>query len=341
MAANGRILGRDREKVHNLITFPGIRIVALLRTYDGVVRPDTYRKATLAALIALGIIVVTGAAVRLTESGLGCTDWPNCAEGELVGDLSYHTMIEQGNRWFTGLVTLSVIIAVLGAYRRTPRRADLILWAWGLVVGVLGQIVLGGIVVLSHLNPWLVLGHFLLSMVLIWNAVVLHRRARWGEAALGHIPRRTPLVMHSRIVMGLTTAAIVAGTLVTGAGPHSGSHDGEAIERLPFDVPNIARVHGIVVAFLIVASILLLLRVRRARRARLIRDTTVLLGVLIAQAAVGYIQYFNGVPVLLVATHIALATILWIVVVNLNITITTEDSEHLDGCFDDLMATTT
>lgn len=271
--------------------------------------PARYRRITGSALIALVIIVVTGAAVRLTGSGLGCSDWPTCEQDQLVADLEVHAMIEFVNRLITGIVSLAVIAAVLGSLSRRPRRRDLVQLSLGLVAGVIGQIILGAFVVLSHLNPWLVLGHFLLSMVLVANAVVLHARAGYDP-----VPTSSRTRAYRWPVIGLTLAAIFAGTLVTGAGPHSGSHDGEAIERLPFDIPDIARVHGaIVVALLltVAATIWHLGRIEAPSnerwRARLV------LVALLAQAGVGYVQYFSGVPVVLVGAHVAGATLVWIV----------------------------
>ncbi len=141
------------------------------------VTPARYLALTRAALWSLTIIVVTGGAVRLTGSGLGCSDWPNCEENQLVSDFEYHGLIEFGNRMFTGVVTIAVVAAVLGSLRRVPRRADLIRLSWGLVAGVLAQIILGGILVKTDLDPRFTMGHFLLSMVLLWNATVLMHRA--------------------------------------------------------------------------------------------------------------------------------------------------------------------
>jgi len=262
------------------------------------------------ALVALVFIVITGTAVRLTESGLGCSDWPTCEEDQLVADLELHAMIEFVNRVITGLVSLAVMAAVLASHFRTPRRRDLTLLSWGLVLGMIGQIILGRFTVLSHLNPWVVLNHFLLSMVLVANATVLHARAGYDPVPPSRSGRwyRWPIML-------LTTAAIIAGTFVTGAGPHAGSRDGDNIERLPFDVPDIARVHGGIVIALIAAVIATIWQLNRSNapaseqwRARLVLLT------LIVQAGIGYTQYFTGVPVLLVGFHIAGATLTWIVV---------------------------
>ena len=280
--------------------------------------PEAYRRITALALVALAVIIVTGAAVRLTGSGLGCKDWPNCSQGQFVAQLEYHQMIEFVNRVFTGVVSVAVILAVAGSRRRTPRRADLTWWSFGLVGGVIGQIVLGALVVVFELSPWLVIGHFLLSMMLLWNAVVLHHRAALATSADGraltgrHVvaPRHLTL---ARIWFLLSIAVIGTGTIVTGSGPHGGD---ERVERLPVLFKSAARVHGSTVMVFLVLTIVLIHRLRAAAVSRHVqRALWQVLGVLAAQATVGYVQYFTKVPVVLVAFHIAGATLLWISVV--------------------------
>lgn len=272
--------------------------------------PARYRTVTGISLAALVVIVITGVSVRLTGSGLGCSDWPTCEQDQFVADLEVHAMIEFINRLITGFVSIVVIIAVLASLRRVPKRRDLVRLSLGLVAGVLGQIVLGGLVVLSHLNPWLVLWHFSLSMVLVANAVVLHARAGYDP-----LPPAIPGRWYRWPITGLTMLAIFFGTLVTGAGPHSGSRDGETIERLPFDVPSIARVHGSTVVILVLTVIATVVHLHRsgAAAAEQWRIRLVLVTLLI-QAGIGYMQYFTGVPVLLVGFHVAGATMTWIVV---------------------------
>ncbi len=285
--------------------------------------PQRYRQVTGVALGLLVMIVITGGAVRLTGSGLGCSDWPTCEQDQFVADLEVHAMIEFVNRVITGLVSAAVIVAVLASRRRNPRRSDLSLLSWGLVAGVLAQIVLGGFVVLSHLNPWLVLWHFTLSMVLVANAVVLHARAGYDP-----VPAARPGRWYRWPVTTLAALAIFAGTLVTGSGPHSGSRDGEIIDRLPFDVGTVARLHGAVVVALIATVIATLVVLRRSSapaaeqwRARLV------LASLLAQAAIGYVQYFTGVPALLVGAHIAGATLVWITVLWFHLDLSPEPEE--------------
>ena len=148
--------------------------------------PARYRTITLLALLALGAIIVTGAAVRLTDSGLGCRDWPQCSASKFIDVSSSHAAIEQLNRLFTGIVSVAVILAVLGSLVRVPCRRDLTWLAVGLVGGVLAQIVLGGITVLVDLNPVAVQGHMLVSLALVATAVTLVQRAgEPDDGALG------------------------------------------------------------------------------------------------------------------------------------------------------------
>src|SRR5438105_10011011 len=141
------------------------------------ISPAGYRRITFVALIALGFIVVTGGAVRVTGSGLGCPDWPTCAQHRVVAPLEYHALVEFVNRVVTGAVSMVVIAAVLASVFRKPWRRDLVWLSAGLVAGVVGQIVLGGLTVLFDLKPPFVMAHFLLSLVILWCAVALHHRA--------------------------------------------------------------------------------------------------------------------------------------------------------------------
>lgn len=265
----------------------------------------TYRRITIGALVALTVIIVTGAAVRLTNSGLGCDDWPNCSSERFIDVSSTHAAIEQLNRFFTGVVGLAVIAAVLGSFvREGERRRDLTWLSVLLVVGVLANAVLGGITVLVDLHPIAVQGHLLLSMFLISTGAVLVRRA--GE------PDGTPRV---RVVtpttqkltyalFAMTCLAIFNGTLVTGAGPHAGD---ENAERLDIAIPTVARLHGTTVLVTLAIALVLAWRIQRRPddRAALVgvMSTWLFLGVL--QAALGYVQYLNGVPALLVGIHVA------------------------------------
>ncbi len=273
--------------------------------------PAQYRRITGLALLALCCIIVTGAAVRLTGSGLGCPEWPNCEAGSLVprGETGHHGWVEFVNRAITGIVSVAVALAVLGSRWRVPRRRDLTLLSIGLVVGVAAQVVLGGLTVLFHLTPPIVMAHFLVSLVLVANAVVLHARADGRRA---HPPSAAQLRSVARWLVAAASVVVVTGTVVTGAGPHGGDED---VERLAVDVADAARVHGVAVVVLVGLT---LVAAWLARRTAAPTDVTsriaTLLAVEVAQAVVGYVQYFTGVPELLVAIHVAGAVGLWIAV---------------------------
>ena len=267
------------------------------------------------ALVWLMAITVTGAAVRLTGSGLGCTDWPTCSVNEELDAPAFHGTIEFGNRVISGLAIIPVVAAWIIARRGRPDlRATLV----GLVVGFIGQVVLGMLVTRTELDPRVVLGHFLLSIVLIFLGVVLDYRARnpvEGRVALT-AEQRTQRT-HSYVVVAAATVVIVVGTLVTGSGPHTGSEaSGEPIPRLGFDIFEITRAHS-VLAWVLVAAILAGLW--RNRPSQDSSPTTAAaygwfmrIGALaLLQGAIGYLQFFTGVPRELVALHIAGSVLLW------------------------------
>jgi cytochrome c oxidase assembly protein subunit 15 len=266
--------------------------------------PVAYRRVTVVAAVLVAVIIITGAAVRLTGSGLGCPSWPNCSPGRLTPQsaTSYHAMVEFVNRTFTGAVSLGVIAAVLGALIRSPRRRDLTLLSLGLVAGVVGQIVLGGITVLTDLNPVAVMGHFVLSMIILADAVILVHRAGLPDGVpIGPVGRAVER-RASVVQFVLTCAVVVTGTVVTNSGPHAGDRDAK---RFDLRLTDIARVHSATTILLLAAIVVIVLVIGRggfapARR----RALTWLLLVVVLQMAVGYTQYFTGVPALLVAVHI-------------------------------------
>jgi cytochrome c oxidase assembly protein subunit 15 len=256
--------------------------------------------------------------VRLTNSGLGCTDWPRCTRTDLVPASGLHPWIEFGNRLVTGAVSAVVILAVLGSLRRVGRRRrDLVWLSLGLVGGVLGQIVLGGLTVLFDLAPPFVMGHFLLSMALVWCAVALHHRAGLPD---GDAPAPTVSREDARMTRLLVVAAALVlflGTVVTSSGPHGG--DARAA-RLNLTVHDAARVHGIAVMLFLAMTVVTLASLARSGVApAVLRRAEVLLVVLVAQAAVGYVQYFTRLPALLVGVHVAGATAVWIGVLRLDL----------------------
>ena len=279
--------------------------------------PQQYYLVTRLALWSLAVIVISGAAVRLTGSGLGCSDWPNCEPGQLVPEADFHAWVEFANRLVTGLVSIAVVLAVSGAALRRPVVKQLTRWALGLVVGVATQIALGAITVTTHLSPPVVMGHFLLSMVLIWNAVVLENLARPNNGPGSRSNLAQSLRLHSGVVAIATALVVVTGTLVTGSGPHGGD---ENVERLGLPLSEIARVHGGAVVVLLMLTVTLRLRVQYLQNTLVKHRVNVVLLVMVLQAVIGYTQYFTQLPVLLVGFHIAGATILWISTIRLALT---------------------
>lgn len=266
------------------------------------------RALTLANILTQGGIIVTGGAVRLTGSGLGCSTWPQCEPGQFTPvahpESGIHPFIEFGNRTLTGILLIVALALAIAVWRT---RRDLRWWALVPGLGVVGQAVLGGITVLTGLNPLTVMPHFLLSAALVWNAVWLALRYRGAPARAG-----APLVWPRRLFTVLLGILLILGTLTTGAGPHSG--DAEATERLGLDPALIARAHAMSVwAFLAVLAFLIW-RLRRDRSAgerdEVRKAWVVLLAVTLAQGAVGYIQYFTGLPEIIVGVHLAGAAIL-------------------------------
>jgi len=267
------------------------------------------------ALGSLCVIVFTGALVRLTNSGLGCSDWPNCNNTKFVDVSSSHTAIEQLNRLFTGVVSFSVIAAVLLSHLRRPRRSDLLWLSWSLVAGVLAQIIIGGIVVLTGLNPYANMAHFLVSMVLIACAFMLFRRS--ATEVPRTILRVVPLKIryHTLAIGVLGAIAIVTGTVVTATGPHAGD---ENAVRFGFALTSVARVHSVsVITFLIVVLLTAFIIRKEKYGSEVLEPISTLLFISVMQAAVGYTQYFTGVPVVLVAAHIIGAVSLFLALCHL------------------------
>ncbi len=263
-------------------------------------------------MVLLGLIVVTGASVRLTKSGLGCPTWPQCGDGSFVTrpEFALHGVVEFGNRMVSIVVGLIVAAAVLGAFRLAERRNDLRLLSGGLVLGFIAQGVLGGLTVIFHLNPALVAGHFLVSMLLLWNAAVLDSRARHGAGPRVPLVRRE-LVLLADLLAVIAAAVLVLGTVVTGSGPHSGA-PGD-VQRFDINIRSAAQLHAdgaMLLTGLVIAMAFAVRLVTGADRVRWLAHALAV--TVVAQAAVGFIQYSTGIPTGLVAIHVAGATLLWI-----------------------------
>jgi cytochrome c oxidase assembly protein subunit 15 len=278
--------------------------------------PAQYRRVAYVALAALAVIVLTGAAVRLTDSGLGCPDWPKCY-GKALPPLSTHAVIEYSNRAISGLVGVIAVAVFALSFLRRPRRRDLVWLSATLPLGVVAQAVLGGFTVREHLAPGFVMGHFGLSMIILIGAVALAWRA-------GHEPGSRPrstdrlAVWSARALAPLGALAIFAGTAATAAGPHSGGAVGDRVHRLHFKGNDtlqwLVQQHATIAALFGVAVIAVWLLHRRRGIDRTV-EPLIVLGVLIAaQGLVGSVQYELHLPSDIVWVHVSLATISWLAV---------------------------
>ncbi|MEV2217716.1 COX15/CtaA family protein [Streptomyces sp. NPDC050997] len=276
--------------------------------------PRTVRRAALAALVMSVLIVVTGGAVRLTGSGLGCPTWPKCTDDSLTatGAMGFHGAIEFGNRMLTYVLCAAVGWAIIAARSEKPYRRGLTRLGWAQFWVVMSNAILGGIVVLVGLNPYTVAAHFVATSALIAIATVMWQRTREGDAP----PR--PLVGGAvqQLVWFLVAAAallILVGTVVTGAGPHAG--DSSEVARMPIDWETVSKAHA-VLAWIVVSLTFALWFVLKAVDApgNPLHRTRDLFLILLAQGVIGYVQYFTDLPELLVGLHMLGSALVWIAV---------------------------
>lgn len=302
-----------------MATYPMRRWLSIARQP---VPPAGYAKLCRTAVVLLGLIVVTGAAVRLTKSGLGCPTWPECGGGSFVtrSQFSLHGVIEFGNRVVSLGVGLVVAAVVVASFRTAQRRRELRILSAGLVLGFVAQAVLGGLTVIFHLNPALVAGHFLVSMLLLWNATVLDIRSRQPAGTRVPLARRELIVLADLLALA-AGAVLVLGTVVTGAGPHSG--DTSDVQRFAINIRSAAQLHADAAMLLTGLVIAMAFAARLAAGLQTARKLAAALAVtVVTQAAIGFTQYFLGVPTGLVAIHVFGATLLWVLALYLRLSLT-------------------
>ena len=263
-------------------------------------------------------LVLTGGAVRITGSGLGCPTWPECTPGSYTpvphqAEGQLHAWIEFGNRLLTfALIAVALAVLINVLYRG---RRDLRSLALGQVLGILGQGILGGITVLTDLHPLPVAGHLLLSIILIAGAASLYSRREYSARPRTDLDTLTKRV--SVLHISLTFVVIILGTIVTGSGPHAGD---EKAQRFGFDIRTVSWLHADAVIALLGLTAAYYILVRNDPK--LLRRVQVFLVVALAQGAIGYIQYFTGIPEILVAAHLLGATLVWITAWRIRITVT-------------------
>ncbi|QLQ36874.1 COX15/CtaA family protein [Micromonospora robiginosa] len=277
------------------------RIRSVKRSVRFPVSPTLLRRLAFTSIIANVAIVVTGGAVRLTASGLGCPTWPRCTDESYTttSEMGVHGVIEFGNRLLTfavGIIALAVVLAVLA---QRPRRRGLLPLAVGVLLGIPAQAVLGGITVLTNLNPWVVGLHFLASMVVIAVAYALWRRTVEPDGPVTPtVP--APLRTLAWITTVVGAAVLVVGTWVTGSGPHAGD---QGAARNGLDPESISQVHADGVFLLLGLSVALFFAFRAVGATRAARAAAVLLAVELGQGLIGFVQYFTHLPAALVAAH--------------------------------------
>ena len=271
------------------------------------------RRLAVASLIGQTLLVVTGGAVRLTASGLGCPTWPRCTETSLANtpEMGIHGLIEFGNRLLTFALAAVALFMLVYLWNLRKERRDLFLLALGLLASIPAQAVIGGITVLTNLNPWVVGLHFLVSMALVVIATLLVNRAygRTGRFAARSLPALPGVLRPVTAAVALFSAvAVMLGVVVTGAGPHAGDADAP---RNGLDWDLFSHIHA-VPAYLITAGTLFALVLVFARRIPGPFRTSVvlLLAVTLLQAVIGFTQYYNGIPALLVGAHMLGAALL-------------------------------
>ncbi|GHE24522.1 cytochrome b561 [Kitasatospora indigofera] len=275
------------------------------------------RRAALAALVMSIVIVVTGGAVRLSASGLGCTTWPRCTGESLTPtpEMGLHGIIEFTNRMLTYVLCAAVGWAILAARCAAPWRRGLTRLGWAQFWLVMSNAVIGGITVLTGLNPYTVAVHLVSAMALVWVALLMWERSKEGDGPTRALVAR-PIVQLSYVLVTVIGLLVAAGTLVTGAGHHPGTpKDNRMVPRIPLDYDRLAQVHadlafvsvGLAVAVLFVFAAVKAPPAARARAREL-------LVVLLAQGVLGFVQYFTDVPEVLVGVHMLGATLTWIAV---------------------------
>ncbi len=281
------------------------------------VTPRQYRRLAYVTLAALTLIVATGAAVRLTGSGLGCPDWPRCY-GKVLPPISLHALIEFGNRALSGLVGVLTVAAFVLAFVRRPFRRDLAILALMLPLGVVAQAVLGGFTVREHLAPGFVMAHFALSMIILIAGLALAWRA--GDESRRR-PRSTDrvAVWSVRALAPLGALTIFAGTAATAAGPHAGGSPGQRIHRLHFQGPDtltwVVHRHATIAAVFGIVTISVWYLLRRRRVPASVVEPVTILGVLLAaQGLIGSVQYELKLPSDMVWVHVLVATVTWLAV---------------------------
>ena len=294
------------------------------------VSTPAFRWFAFSTFLSMIIIVLTGAAVRLTGSGLGCPDWPTCFHHRITGSWSIHPLIEYGNRIVTIALVFVAGATFIAALLRQVRRRDLIVLSGLLILGVVADAVLGAFVVYSKLNPWLVSLHMLLSLSMVVTAAVLYHRSKYVYGPAARADVRDP---HFRLIARLLwlpfVALLISGTMTTGSGPHAGASQGQLVaRRLPFALSSAAWVHSVAAVLFIGLVVGLLFAIWNSSAPQALQfGVRRLVFISLIQAAIGLSQYLTHLPPVLVELHVAGAVSLTIGVTQFHLRQTAHDRE--------------
>ncbi|WP_203654225.1 COX15/CtaA family protein [Actinocatenispora rupis] len=271
----------------------------------------TVRRLALSSVVVNVLLVVTGGAVRLTGSGLGCPTWPKCTDSSYHNTPAYgfHGYIEFGNRLLTFVVAVVVTLTFLAAVFAVRRRRSVVWLSFVNGLTIPAQAVIGGLTVLTKLNPYVVAAHFLFTVLIIAASYALWKRTREGDEPARSVVR-PPLRPLTAGLAGLTVVVLTIGTVVTGSGPHAGD---QHAKRTGLDPGMIAQLHADAVMLLIGASVAAWFAFRATDAPHPVRRAAlVLVGLELGQGAIGFVQYFTHLPVLLVGLHMAGSAAVWL-----------------------------
>lgn len=289
-----------------------------------------FRWFALADFVSMIVIVLTGAAVRLTGSGLGCPDWPTCYKHRISGSWSLHPLVEYANRMVTGTLIVVTVVTFVAALLRSPKRRDLVGLSGALIGGVFLDAILGAIVVYTKLNPWLVSLHMMLSLAMVVVGATLYHRSKYVYGPNARADIRDPFFKKiARSTWFLLAAVLYTGTLTTGSGPHAGSATGQLVaKRLPFALSSTAWVHSVAATLFVGVVVGLFIAIWKTPVPEPVKfGVRRLMIIAIIQAVIGVIQFLTHVPVLLVGLHVAGATSLTIGVTQFNLRQVARDRE--------------
>ncbi|MFG2097983.1 heme A synthase [Streptomyces sp. NPDC048612] len=270
------------------------------------------RRAALATVVMAVIIVVTGGAVRLSQSGLGCSTWPKCTPDSLTptAAMGINGLIEFGNRMLTYVLCAVVGLFIIAARARHPRRRSLTRLGWAQFWLVMSNAVIGGVTVLTGLNPYIVSSHFLAATALLTVAVLSWKRASEGDEEARDLVAR-PARQLAWLLVAATGALTVIGTVVTGTGPHAG--DAKKVHRIPLDWQEITQLHVDFVYIVVGLSVALWFTLRAVKAPAAPRRMLLeLFACIAAQGVIGYIQYFTGLPEIVIGLHMLGSALVWI-----------------------------